>query len=92
VLEALNNSAYDAVPQLMQGWAKGQPDTGFGSTVANDVVGRRQWEANIFQTPDEMSIDVTTPQMVQGEASFGQIAQTLNIQRQQFVQVKKTTG
>ena len=52
VFEAINTGKLDRVPQLMQGWVLGSAQPGEPSQPLAYLEDRREWEAEIFQTPD----------------------------------------
>lgn len=91
VLAALNEGAYSSVPRLMQGWVMGADpgtiDYDGNSVFRQDYKDRRLYEAQIFQTPDEVLIDPpegTAP----GELTFAQLAAIIEARRIDYIQQK----
>lgn len=52
VFEAIQDGKLDRVPHLMQGWVLGSPQPGEATQPLAYLQDRREWEAEIFQTPD----------------------------------------
>jgi GH24 family phage-related lysozyme (muramidase) len=90
VVRALNEGKYDAVPRLMKTWSLGPP---IGSMVPTPITQlvyredydqRRSWEAEIFQSPD--NLDIGPPEgAAAGELNFQQMADLIQLRREQFI-------
>jgi len=88
VLIALNELAYAEVPRLLMGWVMGSPPGGVGAAVfRQDYYDRRLYEAELFQTPDE--VDISPPEGVNpGELTFAQLAAILELRRNSYIEQK----
>ena len=88
VLAALNELAYAEVPRLLMGWVMGAPPGGVGDPVfRQDYYDRRLWEAELFQTPDE--VDISPPAGVEpGELTFAQLAAIIELRRTSYIEQK----
>lgn len=90
VLQAVNEGRYDAVPRLLKTWSLGPPVGSLVPTPSNQLVyredyaQRRAWEAEIFQSPD--NLDISPPAGVAvGELNFQQMADLIQLRREQFI-------
>jgi hypothetical protein len=88
VLTALNELAYAEVPRLLMGWVMGSPPGGVGAAVfRQDYYDRRLYEAELFQTPDD--VDISPPPGVNpGELTFAQLAAILELRRTSYIEQK----
>tara|TARA_B100000900_G_C20601412_1_gene725831 strand:- start:6462 stop:7187 length:726 start_codon:yes stop_codon:yes gene_type:complete len=57
VLRELNNKNYNIIPQMLQRWRTGQVGTSQRPKVRQDFIHRRQFEAELFTTPDLVKIE-----------------------------------
>lgn len=88
LLQALNEGAYSEIPRLMQGWSLRAARPG-DNAVFNDLMkSRREWEAELFQSPDEMEIQYTQADIAGGSLSFREQAQQLAAEREEFLAQK----
>lgn len=83
VLKALNDDNFGDVPRRMSGWVVGS-SPGVAAGIQEDLVGRRAWEASLFQTPDSMDISAIMEEYNEGEATFQQLADQLDLARQAY--------
>ena len=84
VRDFLNAGRNDLVGREMQKWVLNRP----GGTVDPVLVGRRQYESQFFQTPDEM--DINFGELADGGTTWAELAYMLKRQREEFY-VKKTS-
>lgn len=84
VRDLLNAGRNDLVGREMQKWVLNRP----GGTVDPVLVGRRQYESQFFQTPDEMEIEFGD--LADGGTTWAELAYMLKRQREEFY-VKKTS-
>tara|TARA_R110001592_G_scaffold37449_4_gene124934 strand:+ start:5671 stop:7074 length:1404 start_codon:yes stop_codon:yes gene_type:complete len=84
VRDFLNAGRNDLVGREMQKWVLDKP----GGTVDPVLVGRRQYESQFFQTPDEM--DINFGELADGGTTWAELAYMLKRQREEFY-VKKTS-
>lgn len=89
VLQALNEGAYSEIPRLMQGWSLRSPRPGERAVFNDDMKARREWEAEMFQTPDEMEVGYTKTDIAGGSLSFREQAQQLAAEREDFIASKR---
>lgn len=88
VLEALNQGKYEEVPRLMQGWVLGSSTD---QSVKTDLQARRRWESSLFQSPDEMDLDVLPNSDSENSVTnvtFGELADSLDATRAEFYRNK----
>lgn len=86
VLDALNSGAYEAVPHLMQGWVTAPELSSPTDTVVNELKGQRQFEASVFQCPDNLDISAILPDnVVPGSIPYAQLADSLDSLRTNFL-------
>jgi hypothetical protein len=86
VLAALNESKYNEIPRLMQGWSVAASRPGEQGVVQQALRDRRTWEGELFQTPDGVTPDASG--FAEGESSFRQQAENIRIARDRFVASK----
>ncbi|MDA8897398.1 hypothetical protein N9I83_00015 [bacterium] len=84
VRDFLNAGRNDLVGREMQKWVLNRP----GGTVDPVLVGRRQYESQFFQTPDEM--EIVFGELADGGTTWAELAYMLKRQREEFY-VKKTS-
>lgn len=89
VLQALNEGAYSEIPRLMQGWSLRSPRPGEKAVFSDDMKSRREWEAELFQVPDEMKVDYIQTDIAGGSLSFREQAQQLSAEREEFIAGKQ---
>jgi hypothetical protein len=77
-------SKHNLVGREMQKWILDKP----GGSIDPVLQGRRQYESQLFQSPDEMDIDFGD--LPDGGMSWGDLAEMIKTQREEFY-VKKTS-
>ena len=77
-------SKHNLVGREMQKWVLDKP----GGSIDPVLVGRRQYESQLFQSPDEMDLDFGD--LPDGGMSWGDLAEMIKTQREEFY-VKKTS-
>ena len=88
LVEYMNDPALTyKVPREMQKWVLDKP----GGTVDQSLVQRRQYEAQIWATPDEMSLLADGINNFEGGVTFQQLADDLERRRAEFY-VRKRSG
>lgn len=87
VLEYINTPGKThKVPREMQKWVLDKP----GGVIDQSLVQRRQYEAQVWATPDEVPIGPRTNEF-EGGATFKQLADSLEADRNEFY-VRKKSG
>lgn len=88
LVEYMNDPALTyKVPREMQKWVLDKP----GGTVDQSLVQRRQYEAQIWATPDEMSLLADGINNFEGGITFQQLADDLERRRAEFY-IRKRSG
>ena len=72
VLRELNNERYDIIPYMLQRWRKGQVGESKTPKVRPDFIHRRQFEAELFTTPDIVKIEFD-PDDIDSKLSWKQL-------------------
>lgn len=72
-LRSLNEGNYQDIPRLMARWRTGKTGRYSKAGIRQDYVERRQWEGELFSTPDWMDISGYLP-MDRPNCTFGQLA------------------
>lgn len=85
VFEAINTGKLNRVPHLMQGWTLGSSQTGGALTELPYLVERRQWEAEIFQTPDGVEPPDFALMATEGELTFAKAASMYKAKRESYL-------
>ncbi len=63
VLRELNNKRYNVIPKMLQRWRTGQVGESKTPKVRRDFIHRRQFEAELFTTPDIVKIEFNIDDM-----------------------------
>lgn len=77
-LHRLNEGFYEEVPRLMARWRTGKVGRYSKAGVRQDYVQRRQWEGELFSTPEWIDISAYLP-MSRPNCTFGQLAEDLRV-------------
>lgn len=86
VLTALNAGNYQHVPQLMEAW-NAQPIFPGGPVKRNAALfGQRRFEGSLFQTPVQVPVNIVSDSYTPGSATWLEFAQSLDAQRDRFIQ------
>lgn len=78
------------VMRLMKGWTKGTMYDTEESVTQPHLVGMRDWEISLFQTPDAVDIDVVGDNAAPGSETFGTLADKINAARANYFRVIKS--
>ena len=62
-MKELNNKQYNAIPRMLQRWKTGQVGESKTPKVRRDFIHRRQFEAELFTTPDIVKIEFDVDDM-----------------------------
>lgn len=78
VLSRLNEGHYEEVPSLLQAWRMGATSASADVRLRDDYVQRRQFEGELFSTPDWVEFDLTDTQT----KTFAQLRHELVVAKQ----------
>lgn len=77
LVQKLNQGKYEEIPNEMQKWRKGPVRAGGSAKVRDDYIQRRQFEAELFATPDWVNFDFTAGDLQ--TKSFAQLRHELQV-------------
>jgi hypothetical protein len=85
VLRAINSGNTSEVPGLMKTWSYtpvgSDPSTMFGNSAQD---GLRSFEGSMYQTPDDVSLDIDLNKTQPGEVTFTQLSGLLDAEREKY--------
>ena len=85
VLTAINSQQYDQVPRLMQQYSYtplgDDPSTLFADNTAQ---GMRDYEGSLWQTPDNVALDIDLNKTQPGELTYSQMSSLLDQERNKY--------
>ena len=79
------------VMRLMKGWTLGSTYESEESVAQPHLQGMREWEISLFQTPDEVDIDVASPNGLPGSETYSTLANKINARRAEYFTIKKSS-